>query len=99
MEISIEKETERFGRFIDENGNDNIIFSGVFGIGKSYFLNKFFKESHKEEYVGLFLSPVNYSVASNEDIFEYIKVDILLGLLSQVPCDFEKYNISLSVGA
>lgn len=76
MEISIDKEKKRFYQFIGEEGNNNIIFSGVFGIGKSYFLNKFFNEFHKDEYIGIFLSPVSYSVASNEDIFEYIKVDV-----------------------
>ena len=97
MEISIDKEKERFHQFISEEGNNNIIFSGVFGIGKSYFLNKFFNEYYNDEYIGIFLSPVNYSVASNDDIFEYIKVDILLQLLSKVPCNFERSKISFSI--
>lgn len=98
MEISIDREKERFLQFINEEGNNNIVFSGVFGIGKSYFLNKFFNESYEDQYIGIFLSPVNYSVASNEDIFEYIKVDILLQLLSKVPCNFKKTELSLSAG-
>ena len=98
MEISIDKEKKRFYQFIGEEGNNNIIFSGVFGIGKSYFLNKFFNEFHKDEYIGIFLSPVSYSVASNEDIFEYIKVDVLLQILSKIPCDFERSKISFSTG-
>ena len=98
MEISIDREKKRFHQFIGEEGNNNFIFSGVFGIGKSYFLNKFFNEFHKDEYIGIFLSPVNYSVASNEDIFEYIKVDVLLQILSKIPCDFERSKISFSTG-
>lgn len=41
MEISISKETERFADFLKQKDNENIIFSGAFGIGKSYFLNNF----------------------------------------------------------
>ncbi len=98
MEISVENETERFNNFLNEEGNENIIFSGIFGIGKSYFLNHFFNEK-KEEFIGIYLTPINYSVANNEDIFEYIKVDIMMQLLAKVPCDFEKQEILMSVAA
>ena len=81
MEISISKETERFADFLKQKDNENIIFSGAFGIGKSYFLNNFFNQ-HKDKYTGIYLTPINYSVANNEDIFEYIKVDILMQLSS-----------------
>lgn len=47
MEISISKETERFADFLKQKDNENIIFSGAFGIGKSYFLNNFFNQ-HKD---------------------------------------------------
>lgn len=92
MEISISKETERFADFLKQKDNENIIFSGAFGIGKSYFLNNFFNQ-HKDKYTGIYLTPINYSVANNEDIFEYIKVDILMQLLEKVPYDFETKNI------
>lgn len=98
MEISISKETERFADFLKQKDNENIIFSGAFGIGKSYFLNNFFNQ-HKDKYTGIYLTPINYSVANNEDIFEYIKVDILMQLLEKVPYDFEKQKISLSNAA
>ena len=74
MEISISEEIERFADFLKQKDNENIIFSGAFGIGKSYFLNIFFNQ-HKDKYTGIYLTPINYSVANNEDIFEYIKVD------------------------
>lgn len=48
MEISISKETERFADFLKQKDNENIIFSGAFGIGKSYFLNNFFNQ-HKDK--------------------------------------------------
>lgn len=97
MEISIEKETQRFFNFIQEEGNNNIIFSGIYGIGKSYFINNFFNKRYNDKYIPIFLTPVNYSVANNEDIFEYIKVDILLQLLGKVPCDLKEYPISTSL--
>lgn len=97
MKINIQQETERFQKFMLEEGNHNIIFSGKFGMGKSYFLNHFFNNKFHDKYVGLFITPVNYSVANNEDIFEYIKVDILMQLMEKVPCDFDKFEISGSM--
>lgn len=99
MEISIEKESRRFWNFINEDNNNNIIFSGVYGIGKSYFINNFFNNEHKGDYFTLFITPVNYSVASNEDIFEYIKADILLQLLEKNNCNLIDINISGSIAA
>ena len=97
MEISIQKESQRFFNFLQENNNNNIIFSGIYGIGKSYFINDFFNNQHSDKYIPIILTPVNYSVAKNEDIFEYIKSDILLQLLEKVPCDLENCQISTSV--
>ena len=44
MKIDIQQETERFQKFMLEEGNHNIIFSGKFGMGKSFFLNQFFNK-------------------------------------------------------
>lgn len=97
MEISIDNESKRFFRFLQEENNDNIIFSGIYGIGKSFFINEFFNKKHTDKYITLFLTPVNYSVASNEDIFEYIKIDVLFQLLDKVSCDLKNVQISNSV--
>ncbi|MCZ8373645.1 P-loop NTPase fold protein, partial [Phocaeicola sp. KGMB11183] len=97
MEISIKSESERFQQFLLEENNNNIIFSGIYGIGKSYFINDFFNNQHPKEYIPIILTPVNYSVANNEDIFEYIKADILLQLLGKVACDLKECKISTSV--
>lgn len=97
MEISIDNESKRFFRFLQEENNDNIIFSGIYGIGKSFFINDFFNKKHTDKYITLFLTPVNYSVASNEDIFEYIKIDVLFQLLDKVFCDLKNVQISNSV--
>jgi len=69
-----------FDDFLSPETNNRIIFSGPFGIGKSYFLNKFFK-NRESKYLPVFLHPVNYSLLSNEDIFKLIKYDILLQLI------------------
>lgn len=97
MKISIKNESQRFLQFLQEENNNNIIFSGIYGIGKSYFINDFFNNLHFEEYIPIILTPVNYSVANNEDIFEYIKADILLQLLEKIPCNLKNCQISTSV--
>lgn len=85
--ISIENQSKIFAEFIGLEDNDRIIFSGIFGIGKTYFLKEFFKKS--EKYIGIHLYPTNYTVSTNEDIFEYIKFDILYELLSK-PIQLQK---------
>lgn len=69
------------GQFADHLAvNDRIIFSARFGDGKSYFLNNFMYTTRGDfEYIVLY--PVNYQIAPNEAIMEYIKRDILLQLI------------------
>ena len=82
QEVAIE-----FKEHLELPGNERILFSGKFGKGKTTFLTEFFKEQTKycgkENYDVIFLDLVNYSVVSNEDIFRYIKYDILLHLLEK----------------
>lgn len=62
--------------------NERIIFSARFGMGKTTFLKWYFQQSAiKEKYNTIHLFPVNYSVATNEDIFKYIKYDVIVELL------------------
>ena len=69
---------------------DRMILSAKFGDGKSFFLQKIREDKDKfSDYEFITIYPVNYIVSSNEDIFEYIKRDILiqltqLGLLSKI---------------
>lgn len=91
FKFEIDEPSEKFRRHLDIDFNDRIILSAPFGAGKTYFLNEFFK--NQEEYEAIHLYPVNYSVASNEDIFELIKFDILYELLGK-NVDFEKENFS-----
>jgi hypothetical protein len=91
MKFKLDASTELFNKHLNIKGNKSLIFSGAFGTGKTYFLREYFEKSDKFEAIHLY--PVNYSVASNEDIFELIKYDILFCLLEK-NLDFEKVEIS-----
>jgi hypothetical protein len=83
LSIAVAGPSEQFEKHLSLNGNLRLIFSGVFGSGKTWFLNHFFNEKHSDKYFTIRLAPVNYSVANNEDIFELIKFDILFELLKK----------------
>lgn len=87
--ISIKHKLEQFKTHLLDN--KRVILSAKFGDGKTCFLEDVKKTLSKEFYF-ITLYPVNYAVAKNEDVFEYIKRDILLqlandGILSDI--DFE----------
>lgn len=77
--IPITAEKERFENTLSYS--QRIMFSAKFGDGKSFFLDNFFEE-RKEEFYCIKIYPVNYQVENNEDIFEYIKKDILIQLFA-----------------
>ncbi|MDJ1503547.1 P-loop NTPase fold protein [Xanthocytophaga agilis] len=95
MNISLKAPSELFYKHLNSKDNYRILFSGPFGIGKTYFLNDFF-DKRTDDYLTVYLSPVHYSVASNEDIFKFIKFDILqelnrkYHLLEALEADFEE---------
>lgn len=93
LEISIDKQSERFKDHINDPHNERMIFSGMFGIGKSYFLKKFF-DSNNDKYLAVNLSPVNYSISNNDDIFRLIKFDILYELIITHKLELEQEVIS-----
>lgn len=62
--------------------NSKVFFSGKFGEGKSHFLNGFFEEN-KADFNVFKVFPVHYSISHNEDIFQYIKAEILFELLER----------------
>lgn len=80
LEIPINSQSVLFKQHLDDSRNERIIFSGIFGIGKSYFLEKYFG-AEKDDYVAINLRPINYSISNNEDIFRLIKYDILYELI------------------
>ena len=73
------------------------ILSARFGDGKSFFLAAAQKKL-KKRYVFLTIYPVNYQVVENQDIFEYIKRDLLFQLYAKglVP---ESYEIPDSIAS
>jgi len=89
LDIPIDKIKADFQSFLAPEHNRRIIFSGPFGIGKTYFLNEFFKEK-EDEYFSIFLRPVNYSLLSNEDIFKLLKYDILVQIIKDENFKFEE---------
>ena len=78
--INITHELTRFAMHLEQNAQT--IVSAKFGDGKTYFLNQYI-EQHKEDPFFIVLHPVNYVVSRNEDIFEYIKHDILSFLVKE----------------
>ena len=60
--------------------NDRTILSARFGDGKSWFLDEFMT-SQRDDYEFIVLYPVNYQIAPNGAIMEYIKRDILFQLI------------------
>jgi YHS domain-containing protein len=72
-----------FEKHLESPDNHRIIFSAKYGEGKTYFLKNIFfsSEENQKKYETVHLFPVNYAVASNEDIFELIKRDIIINLI------------------
>lgn len=82
IKIKIEGLFPKFESHLKTENNTRILFSGKYGIGKTYFLNDFFKNK-KEDYEAFHLFPVNYQITSNENIIEFLKYDILVELLKK----------------
>lgn len=88
-----EKPDTEFLSHISDPQNARILFSGKFGMGKTTYINHFF-DGKKNEFVKIHLFPVNYSIASNEDIIDLIRYDILMELIRE-GVDFEVKEIPL----
>ncbi len=78
--INITEKLEEFYRHLSAADVDRTIFSAKFGDGKTEFLHQF-KEKYSDEYTFYTLYPVNYQIAPNEQIMEYIKRDLLFQLI------------------
>ena len=74
---TLEKQIE-FKDYLENS--PRIIFSAKFGDGKTQFLKEVTQNVEFKEYQFFTIYPVNYVVAENADIFEYVKRDILLQL-------------------
>lgn len=78
--IDITEKLEEFYRHLNEKKFNRTIFSAKFGGGKTEFLHRF-KEKYSDEYTFYTLYPVNYQIAPNEQVMEYIKRDLLFQLI------------------
>ena len=96
LEIPINKQLEVFKLHLDNFQNERIIFSGIFGIGKSYFLKKYFDDGGNN-YLAINLKPINYSISQNEDIFKLVKYDILYELMFTHKLELVVESVSRSI--
>ncbi len=87
--IPIDKEVDEFNTYLQSM--ERVILSARYGDGKSTFLGQF-SEKFKEQYIFFTIYPLNYQVAENKDIFEYIKRDLLLQILSWHEFKEEEFN-------
>lgn len=82
LDIDVSEKVKDFVQYLDST--DRIILSARFGDGKTHLLNALRNdETANKEYEFFTIYPVNYSVAPNEDVFEYIKRDIIVQLNNQ----------------
>lgn len=88
---------KKFKAHLELPDNNRIIFSGIYGIGKTTFLRHFFdRQEVKETYNCIHLFPVNYSILENEDIFKYIKYDIIYELINKFDLNFSNEYASIT---
>ncbi|MCW3102320.1 MAG: hypothetical protein JWO09_760 [Bacteroidetes bacterium] len=90
--VKIQHPLKEFGKHISFNDNIKIFFSAPFGQGKTTFLDYFF-ELNSNQYEVFKVFPVNYSISHNEDVFKYIKCEILFQLLGK-DVEFDETDIS-----
>ncbi|MGB3948705.1 MAG: hypothetical protein WBM13_12025, partial [Bacteroidia bacterium] len=78
------KESERFLSHLKEHENNRILFSAPFGIGKTTFVKQFFENAEVKPAFNVFhLYPVNYSIATSEDIIKYLKFDLIYSIVDK----------------
>ncbi|KUK66649.1 MAG: hypothetical protein XD85_0062 [Parcubacteria bacterium 34_609] len=93
LKIPLDGVFKKFEKHIDKKTNSRIVFSAKFGMGKTYFLKEFFKE-HKDQYEVFHLFPINYQICSNDDIFDFLKYDIVVELSKKNKDVFGKSDYS-----
>lgn len=87
FEEVFEEPINAFSTHLNNQFNERIVFSGKFGSGKTTFLKQYFSSDAKDlensRYNAFHLFPVNYSIASNDDIIKYIKYDLIIQMLEK----------------
>ena len=94
--IDVEPICRQFKQYLEID--NRCILSAKFGDGKSYFLSKF-TQMYSKEYLFITIYPVNYQVMGNGEIFELIKRDILLRLLSEITIKYSDIEFTKSFQA
>lgn len=97
IKVDLKNPIQDFKQHLEVYDNTKILFSGPFGQGKTTFLNYFF-DKEKDKYEVFKLYPVNYAVSHNEDIFKYIKAELLFQLMGK-DVDFDKIDFNYSDAA
>ncbi len=92
LNIPLDNVKSDFQSQLEIEGNSRLLFSGRFGVGKTFFLKSFFKD-YAASYEVFHLFPVNYQIHSNEDILELIKYDILVSLLDKDQKIFKRNDL------
>lgn len=93
LKIPLDSVFKKFEEHIGKKSNNRIVFSAKFGMGKTYFLREFFKQ-YEDRYEAFHLFPVNYQICSNDDIFDFLKYDIVVELSKKNKDVFEKNDYS-----
>lgn len=92
QQIPLDDEIRKF--WVHLENNPRVVFSASFGDGKTTFLKEM-EKAFAADYFFITLHPVNYSVAKNEDVFEYVKRDILLQLANHDKLDGVDLNAAI----
>ena len=87
----LDEEIASFKRYF--SSNNRCILSAPFGEGKSFFLNQFII-SQVDEYDFITIYPTNYQICDNRDILEYIKRDILFGLIGLDETIIDRFDVN-----
>lgn len=95
-----EEPADYFEDHLNVPDNNKILFSGIFGTGKTTFLKWFFSSRKGESKYKVFrVSPVHYSVLDNNDIVTYLKYDLLYMMLEESPELFEEQIVPFFTAA
>lgn len=78
--LKFQKLEDKFAHEFSDENNKQILFSGAFGSGKTTFLRDFATKYTDTIFIHIY--PVNYTLHSNTDIYEILKYDIILELIS-----------------
>ncbi|MDE0243544.1 MAG: P-loop NTPase fold protein [Candidatus Kaiserbacteria bacterium] len=82
MIIPIDPLFDHFKHHLEMLRNSRILFSGKFGIGKTFFIERFFKQ-YEEYYFWVRLRPTAYQIVGSEVLIETMKEDLMISIMEQ----------------